>query len=334
MPYINTHFIQTPPRQILEVPLENETIRAEPSEADLRLASRRRQAQGLLATAQRTSNALTQCLLRQATGDFSREASEATAAAQSAQWLAEEELKEGLQFLALELEVDMPDLGFGDAEPIMTNPHDHDASGLVWGSSADFYKQIAALLGALQSEWLARFQEAMGKFVEFYAKLSEIMERLVIDSSNDKGDVTFDLTQVVQDLERLMAEYGMPANGLAKFDTQADAEAFMHSLGMPGLTVAAVPGNPTRYAVMMDLTAVKSIVDGTPKGRQTWNSARYAAWQDAKNLSMERLNQASKLLQEKLSDATQKYNRAVEILSATIDKIGGVDRLVSENVGR
>lgn len=332
MPYINTQLIQTPHLHTLEVAQENQTVHAEPSQADLRLASRQRQAQLLMATVQRTSQALAQCLLRQASGDASGQAAEATAAAQATQWLADEELKLGLQRLAFELDVEVPDFSFGDAEPIMTNPHDHDASGLVWGSSADFYKQISALLGALQSEWLARFQEAMGKFVEFYAKLSEIMERLVIESSNDKGDVTFDLTQVVQDLEALMAEYSMPTNSLARFDTRAEAEAFVQSLGLPGLAVVPVVGNPIRYAVMMDLSAVKSIVDGTPKGRQTWNSARYAAWQDAKNLSMERLNQASKTLQEKLSDATQKYNRAVEILSATIDKIGGVDRLNSDNL--
>lgn len=332
MPFINPHAISTPYYQQLETPVENESVRHEASEGELRLRSRQRQLLPLLASSQRAAQQFTQALLAHAkasTGD----SDEAVQEARLAQAHASAELQQGLQRLVADLQLEVPEFSFGDAEQIMSNPHDKDASGLVWGSASDFYKQISALLGAMQSEWLARYQEAVAKFVEFYAALSAIMEKLVMENANDKGDVTFDLTAVLQELDALIATYERPGNGLAKFDSKADADAFVASLGMPGLTVKETGTSPKQYAVMMDLDPARQLAT-TPKGRQTWNSARYASWQDSKNLSMERLNQASKMLQEKLSESTQKYNRAVEILSATIDKNGGVDRLVADNIGR
>ncbi len=332
MPFINPHHISTPYYQQLETPLENESVSHEASEGELRLRSRQRQLLPLLASSQRAAQQFTQALLAHAKAPTG-ESAEAVQDARLAQAHANAELQQGLQRLVVDLQLEVPEFSFGDAEQIMSNPHDKDASGLLWGSASDFYKQISALLGAMQSEWLARYQEAVGKFVEFYAALSAIMEKLVMENANDKGDVTFDLTAVLQELDALIAKYELPENSLATFESKADADAFVASLGMPGLTVKETGSSPKQYAVMMDLDPARQLAT-TPKGRQTWNSARYASWQDSKNLSMERLNQASKMLQEKLSEATQKYNRAVEILSATIDKNGGVDRLVADNIGR
>jgi type III secretion system IpaD/SipD/SspD family effector len=245
---------------------------------------------------------------------------------------AQAELLRALQFLrpsiGLEEEEDVTAPGF---TPPMKNPAELDTSGLIWDSHADFYAQISALLGVLQTEWLAKYQDAMSKFLDFYQELSDIMEKISVIADGDKGNVSIDLVQAHADLKKLIEDYGLDQNALANFPTEAAAEAFKQSLGLPGLTVTG-PGEGGRYHVKMDLSAVEGLKEsmemsnGQPyPGRVIFDSARYNAWVSAKDSNMEQVKHVSKVLGEKLSEMTQKYDNIVKILSSTIDKITEAD---------
>lgn len=194
-----------------------------------------------------------------------------------------------------------------------------DATGLVWGSHSDFIDQVSALLGVLKTEWLSKYQDALATYVEFYTKFSDIMEKIVPVGTGDKGDVFINFSSAYRELQKLMDEYGLTENALASFGSEAEAKAFVESLGLPGMTV--VPGTNGSFHVMMDLSAVKDLRNSMGGGGGvTWDSARYNAWVSSKDSNLEQIKYVSRVLGEKLSEMTQKFDNIVKILSSTIDK--------------
>ncbi|HIE5094891.1 TPA: IpaD/SipD/SspD family type III secretion system needle tip protein [Stenotrophomonas maltophilia] len=212
----------------------------------------------------------------------------------------------------------------GEAPP---NPADMDASGLVWNSHSDFYKQIGELLGLLQAEWLSKYQDAMATYLEFYKELTAAMEKIKVGARGDKGDVNVDFADAEKRLKELLKQYGPPdkdgvggESPLASFKTMEEAEAFIASIGLPGLTAAKQADGS--IAVYMDVSGVDSL---TKLGGGPMDAAKYNAWVSNKDSSLEQIKNASKVLGEKLGEMTQKFDNIVKILSATIDKITEAD---------
>ncbi|WP_102944452.1 IpaD/SipD/SspD family type III secretion system needle tip protein [Stenotrophomonas sp. VV52] len=204
---------------------------------------------------------------------------------------------------------------------------DLDAGGLVWSSHAQFFEQISALIAILQSEYLSKFQDALSQFLVFYDSFSNIMEMLKPVASGDKGDITIDFTLVHAELKKLANETLNDSMVLGKFTSQAAAEAFKKSVGLPGLNLYG-PGADGVYRLTMDTSAVDDLVssmedkngDPLPKDHKM-DSAQYNAWISAKDSNMEQVKHVSKVLGEKLNEATQKFDNIVKILSSSIDKM-------------
>jgi type III secretion system IpaD/SipD/SspD family effector len=210
-------------------------------------------------------------------------------------------------------------------ESPMQDPSSLDTSGLIWDSHIDFYAQISAMLGLLKTEWLSKYQDALGKFLDFYQKFSDIMEQLKPVADGDKGDIKIDFTTVRDLLVTLMANFGLDTNALASFPNEKAADSFKNSLGLPGLKVTGPDANG-KWHVKMDVSAVDDLVESMPTdGEVKWDSARYNAWVSSKDSNMEQIKHVSKVLGEKLSEMTQKYDNIVKILSSTIDKISEAD---------
>lgn len=204
-----------------------------------------------------------------------------------------------------------------------------DAGGLIWNSHADFYAQISALLGVLQTEWLSKYQDALGKYLEFYQKLSDVMEQIFPSASGDKGDVHINFELPHAELKELIEKFGLDENALASFGSEAAAAAFKESLGLPDLTITGPDANG-QWHVKMNLSSAedlkKSMEHGFTEGKPNpggivFDSAQYNAWLSRKDSNMEQIKHVSKVLGEKLSEMTQKYDNIVKILSSTIDKI-------------
>lgn len=216
-------------------------------------------------------------------------------------------------------------------ESPMQDPSSLDTSGLIWDSHIDFYAQISAMLGLLKTEWLSKYQDALGKFLEFYQKFSDIMEQLKPVADGDKGDIKIDFRSVHGKLKALVQEFGMDVNALASFPSKQAAEAFKTSIGLPGLAVTG-PDASGNWHVKMDMAAVKDLISSMEQSKdvpfpadKVFDSAAYNAWVSSKDSNMEQIKHVSKVLGEKLSEMTQKYDNIVKILSSTIDKISEAD---------
>jgi len=203
---------------------------------------------------------------------------------------------------------------------------DPDATGLVWGSHAEFYAMISALLGALKEEWLNKYQDGMAQFLEFYKEFSDIMEKLKPTSTDDKGVVTIDFSATVKELNDLLDKYGLKENALAEFKTKEEAERFAASFGLPGLTVGT---DGDKHYVYMDVSNVKQLIGSMTvdknNGPFSWDSARYNAWVSSRDSNLEQIRHMSKVFGEKLSEMMQKFDSIAKILSSTIEKISESD---------
>lgn len=215
-------------------------------------------------------------------------------------------------------------------DPVI-NPADKDASGLVWNSHSEFYEQIGLLLAALKQNWLSKYQDAMKTYLEFYEEFQDILEKIKVTGTGDKGDVVLDFMEAKAALVELMKKYGKDENALASFTSEVEAEAFVKNMGLPGLEVT--PGENGTFVVKIDMSAVAALEKSMPK--QTgdhgivipirWDSAKYNAWVSNKDSNVEQIKHMSKVLGEKLSETTQQFDNIVKILSSTIDKITDAD---------
>jgi type III secretion system IpaD/SipD/SspD family effector len=217
-----------------------------------------------------------------------------------------------------------PEAGLPGFISPMENPADLDTSGLIWNSHSDFYAQIMALIGVLQTEWLVKYQETMEAFLKFYQGFSDAMELVNPWGSGDKGDIQYDFKYLREALEKLKQDFGLDMNALTSFTTKAGADAFVKSMGLP-LSVTG-PGADGKYHVKVDMDPINDILYSLPDdGVVTWDSARYNAWVSNKDSNVEQIKHVSKVLGEKLSEVTQKFDSIVKILSSTIEKITEAD---------
>ncbi|WP_315387223.1 IpaD/SipD/SspD family type III secretion system needle tip protein [uncultured Stenotrophomonas sp.] len=197
-----------------------------------------------------------------------------------------------------------------------------DAGGLIWDSHADFYAQISALLGVLQTEWLSKYQHALSNYLEFYKEFADIMEKITVAPEGDKGNVKIEFGYVVGELRKLMEKYKLQEGALAQFPSEEAAEAFKESLGLPGMKVMVFADGS--WGVLMDTDPLSDLILSMPLTAY-WDAAQYNAWLSSKDSNMEQIKHVSKVLGEKLSEMTQKYDNIVKILSSTIDKITEAD---------
>lgn len=197
---------------------------------------------------------------------------------------------------------------------------EEDCSGLIWNSHAEFYGMIAQLLGALKEQWLSKYQDAMKVFLEFYDAFSDAMDLLEVGKSTD-GRLQVHFKPMMDALKKLKENFGdVP---LATFETQAEADAWANSIGLPGLKPVQTEDG---WAVMIDMTSVDQIMERTGTAdRVHWDPATYNAWVSAKDSNVEQIKHTSKVLGEKLSEMDRKLDEIAKVLSSTIDKINQVD---------
>lgn len=211
----------------------------------------------------------------------------------------------------------------------MINPHDKDASGLIWDSHSEFYEQIGQLIAALQQNWLSKYQDAMKAFLEFYEEFSDAMDKIETGSpsTGSPDNIQVNFGPMRDALKIIVEKY--TGKSMASFSTRAEADAFVKSLNIPGLKISEENGE---FKVMFNLDAVNDILnslndaDGNPiPDRVHWNPARYNSWLSMKDGNVEDIKHVSKVLGEKLNEMTQKFDNIVKILSSTIDKINEAD---------
>lgn len=197
---------------------------------------------------------------------------------------------------------------------------EEDCSGLIWNSHAEFYGMIAQLLGALKEQWLSKYQDAMKVFLEFYDEFSDAMDLLEVGRWDDEK-LTVHFKPMMDALKKLKEKFGdLP---LATFDSKEQADAWVKSIGLPGLKAEQ---GKDGWVVKIDMSSVDQIMQRTGNAdRVFWDPATYNAWVSAKDSNVEQIKHTSKVLGEKLSEMDRKLDEITKVLSSTIDKINQVD---------
>jgi type III secretion system IpaD/SipD/SspD family effector len=197
-------------------------------------------------------------------------------------------------------------------------------------SHRDFFDRLAEAMRDLDENWLANYEDALARYIEFFTEFNNIMAELQahIKASDDGQKVEVDLGSLRSRLEALVSEYSRTDRGLAYFSSQAEAQKFIDDLGLAGLGLVQTADG---YMVTLDTGPVSDLIDSMPTSNTTWDMARYNAWLSGKDSYTEQLQHVSKVLGEKYSRNLQLLDTLIKVLSSSIDSIGEADRTFVNN---
>lgn len=164
--------------------------------------------------------------------------------------------------------------------------------------------------------------------------LKELMDALALVAKAVKADkddpnyILFNPAELRSALQKLL-DKGPPL--LASFESKEKAESFANRLGLPGLTVEQLDDG--KWGVKVDLKPVKNILDSLPKKKDgkdkevKWDTAKYNAWQSAKDSYSEQMQNVSKVLLDRLSRDNQKFDNELRMFTAVIDEFFRIMRM-------
>jgi len=195
----------------------------------------------------------------------------------------------------------------------------------------DLNDQVEQALDGLKNDWLNHYQEALGKYTEFFAELNAIMADLhrYVKASDDGQKVEIEFDTIKIRLYELAIKYQGDDGKLASLNSEADAKKFIESLGVSGLIIEQSEG---KWHVKYDLGPLVDLVVSMPSAAKvTWDMMQYNAWQSGKDSRIEELQHISKVLGEKASRNLQIYDSVVKALSSLVEGIGQVNRDIVSN---
>lgn len=199
-----------------------------------------------------------------------------------------------------------------------------------WESHREFFDRLAESMRDLDENWLANYEDALARYIEFFTEFNNIMAELQahIKASDDGQKVEVDLGSLRDRLAALVSEYSRPDRGLAYFSSQAEAQKFIDDLGLAGLGLTQTADG---YMVTLDTGPVSDLINSMPASKTTWDMARYNAWLSGKDSYTEQLQHVSKVLGEKYSRNLQLLDTLIKVLSSSIDSMGEADRTFANN---
>lgn len=208
-------------------------------------------------------------------------------------------------------------------------------------SHREFFDRLAESMRDLDENWLANYEDALAKYIDFFTEFNDIMAQLqqYITASDDGQKVTIEFLEIREKLTNLLSKYQATGQGLSSFPSRAEAQKFIDDLGLSGLTIR--PSANGDFEVMIDLSPLSSLIDSIPimimpgvgigVPPATWDMARYNAWLSGKDSYTEQLQHVSKVLGEKYSRNLQLLDTLIKVLSSSIDSIGEADRTFVNN---
>lgn len=199
-------------------------------------------------------------------------------------------------------------------------------------SHYEFFNRVLALLTRLDGEWLSRYSDILGNYVDFFDKLTSAMALLkdAVTGHDDKGNLRVNFDNVIGKLNELLDDVENGAGLGGGFATRAEAEAFLKELGVNGLVVKA--DSQGGFELAVDPQMITDLIAVFPSGSSDMNPARYNAIITAKDSQMERFNHVNRVLPDKYQRQLQMWDTLVKALSGTIDSVTQADRLFAQNL--
>lgn len=194
------------------------------------------------------------------------------------------------------------------------------------GSHSDFFKEIADLIGRLDSEWISKYSDLLAGYVGFYKELTDILADLKdnLGKPDKDGNVHVDFTALRAKLDGLKDKWKNKGFGEV-FGTEAAAKRFLAELGIDGLSVVEVmPGGG--WQISIDTGLIDSLTHVFNQKVGPISASALNELMAQKEVMMERFNFINRALPEKYQRQLQMWDSLVKILSSTIDAVTEADR--------
>lgn len=201
-------------------------------------------------------------------------------------------------------------------------------------SDAELWEMVTDKISATGEHYLGVYENVVAVYTRFYQDYSNILSALGgwLLPGKDGNNVKLDVTSLMQALNQLLQEYGIPSEKTVLFPaqsggtligaTETEARQWLEELNLPETCLKPVG---TGYVVLVDLTPVQKMVDdlnglGRPgdDSKLEMDNAKYQAWQSGFKAQEENMKTTLQTLTQKYSNANSLYDNLVKVLSSTI----------------
>lgn len=205
--------------------------------------------------------------------------------------------------------------------------------------SADFFKQLLAMIGFIEGEYLAIYEELLAKFSDFFKEFNEtIMAKMGewITGGDDGKEVTIS-PGLHQALTALRNKYQQAPEGVLYptsemgSATKEDAQKWAKALGLPDSCVQ--PDGKGGYRVMMDLSPLDAMIAAAPRFGATWDTAKFQAWQTGFNSQEGDLKNQLQLFTTKYGNANSYHENFNKILSSQLSQYAEMLKAIANGIG-
>lgn len=210
-------------------------------------------------------------------------------------------------------------------------------------TSNDFFAQLLAMIGFIKGEYLAIYEALLTKYSDFYKEFNETVMAKMGDWITGKDDGKkveikgglFDALKALKDKYTKAPAgvlYPIPGAGSA---THADASKWAKAMGVPESCVK--PDGNGGYRVMMDLSPLDAMMDALPSfynvGKtETWDSAKFQAWQTGFNSQEGDLKNQLQLFTTKYSNANSYHENFNKILSSQLSQYAEMLKAIASGI--
>jgi invasin D len=179
-------------------------------------------------------------------------------------------------------------------------------------SEQDLFDKIKAMLGNLESEYLAYYQDAITKFTEYFDKIREALNKITSNATDSGEHVDFKNNGAKAALDSIVRA----AWSVASFESKAEADKLGATLA-PAFKVTQVGD---KWEVHIDTSQASALRDQMPPDAKISNVA-FNTWTNKRESSVASLNTAAQATAEAFSRANSTYDNLVKLLSSLIESM-------------
>lgn len=239
----------------------------------------------------------------------------------------------GIRSLGNESPPPVNSLGDDDIGP------DNDDDPTKW-SDAEFWDEIAKLIGELKRGFLDTFQDAAKKYLDFSQVLTDIMSKLSswITTKSDGKEVELDVGKLKEALDKLLEKFKLPSKNAVLWPPQKkepdgkndeieggskeDAAKWAKDLGLPDSSVVEQPPGSDKYVVVIDTGPIQTMIDTLPKaddkGKATMTTQQLEIWRNGFTGQENQVKTTLQSLSQRYTTANANNENLVKILSGAI----------------
>ncbi|MFK8330070.1 IpaD/SipD/SspD family type III secretion system needle tip protein [Pseudomonas sp. BJa5] len=192
----------------------------------------------------------------------------------------------------------------------------------------EFFEKLIDLIGLIKDEYLSPYTHILDSYQKFFAaftsKITSDMQWW-IGSAEEGKKVTIDGAVFHQKFDELIREFTLPNSAAVLFPepgrpaaSQQEAEKWQAALGLPASSVKRL--STGGYGVVMDLSPIDVLKAGTPNFHDTWDTARFQAWQSGFNAQEERMKNQLQSFTQKFSNANSYHDNFNKTLSSHLSQ--------------